>query len=663
MKYINSSPQKQEILRNWTGDRQLFIADFYFWYNGTPIQKSQEGLLRSIILKILREEPSLIPIATPDRWQQDAILHEPWTREQLYGVLAAIIREKSEACFCFFIDGLDEYDGDAGEQGEFATKIRQFAESPQIRMCVSSRRWHAFEAFGEDGDRMLKLEDLTREDMAEYVRDKLQEEAKFKRLLQRDPRTGTLIHEIRDRACGVFLWVALVVKSLISGLTEHDDYEELKARLDELPQSLEDYFERMLKSVDVSYKRHASRLLSLVQCASPLPLSTTHWIKHELNDPDYAMKLNLETLTSNTRKEAERLLSKWAKDLLVVYDAKRRLTRQSALDIAEPKIGFLHRTVGDFLANDAIKEQLRDGSRGKSGDLFNPSQSFCRMLLAEAKTIDMFQDQKENQELFHNIARRAMYHAKKCEQQHHLAQTPLLQKLDKVITARLGGSCSGHWTASCNVTHPVRAGIGRQGVSNSSSNFLAYAVANDLLLFVKDTLNISPHEMQKGGRPLLDFAIYPTFLKDDLFRDSTVTDYSRQMVEILLENGVSPNQYSEVKGNMTVWEMFLLDVWGSRQDGDTVPVRAGAWDVAKALLENGANRNATIPVKRHIANFPLIESSSDEYAVKFQRNTTQRAGVVECLACVEDTESVKAFLSGLPEIKKGFWGQMFWWTS
>jgi hypothetical protein len=103
--------------------------------------------------------------------------------------------------------------------------------------------------FGGDERRKLILERLTRDDMDKYVRGMLEENARFTALLRKDPAASSLVHEIRDKAQGVFLWVTLVVKSLLSGLTQHGGLEELQHRLQALPPDLRAFFARMLESI------------------------------------------------------------------------------------------------------------------------------------------------------------------------------------------------------------------------------------------------------------------------------------------------------------------------------------------------------------------------------------------------------------------------------
>jgi hypothetical protein len=635
MKYIIQSPETAVILRRWAEKRELFTASFYFWVSGSRMQKTQEGLLQSILYEILRQEPSLMPTVIKTRWERDGDFHrdpDPWTLSELYNALDAIIYEKPKACFCFFIDGLDEFVGDAGQQGEFAERIQKLAESSSVKLCVASRPWIAFDnVFGRDEQRMLVLEKLTRDDMDAYVRSMLVENSRFTALLRKDPDASGLVHEIRDKAHGVFLWVTLVVKSLLSGLTQHDDLEELKRRLHTLPSDLREFFGRMLDSIDDDYKLYASRVLFLALRATPLPLMCFWWIQLEAKETDYAIRAVIEEVDGNPKriKTARNYLNKWCKDLLAVYDSSE--SSVSSGDMGDFQIDFLHRTVGDFLTEPEVHNQLRK----QSGRDFDPDRSLCRLLLAEAKTSRVPADPTACRERFQAIACQMMYHAKQYEIQHGRALALLLRNLDRVITTRLKRSHAGssaHWTASIPDSHVVRVVVHRAPALNISSNLLAYAVANDLLEFVRETLAESAQELQKPGRPLLDFAIYPTFPEYDLADVSRDTAYRESMINLLLENGSVPDQHAKVIGAMTVWQMFLLDSYNKLPQK-----RVGAWEVAQLFLKHNSNRWAEVPVEK-------------------VGNEVRFADVMDCLSCIEEAHVVTECLSRLPAPKRGIWG-------
>jgi hypothetical protein len=117
MKYIVEQPRTRTALQQWAGTRRLVIASYFFWTNGSPIQRSQEGLLRSVLFNILRKTPNLIPAALSQRWyssyqENGKIDEEPWSPRELQETIRRLAElENSKMCFAIVIDGLDEYNG------------------------------------------------------------------------------------------------------------------------------------------------------------------------------------------------------------------------------------------------------------------------------------------------------------------------------------------------------------------------------------------------------------------------------------------------------------------------------------------------------------------------------------------------------------------------
>jgi hypothetical protein len=664
MKYLSNSPATATILQKWAGTNQLIIASFYFWVTGTEMQRSQEGLLQSILYEILRQEPDLIPTVIPSRWQQDMrflLDPPPWRVEELYKALNVLIQAKPKARFCFFIDGLDEYSGDAGQQGLFAEQLKKLSGSPSVKLCVASRSWIPFRnVFGQSEQHLLTLETLTRDDMDIYVRDLLQKDDKFKALLQKDPSAIDLVREIRNKARGVFLWVVLVVNSLRSGLTLTDNLGELKRRLDKLPPTLKQFFRRMLDTIDEDYKLYACRILYLAYCAGPLPLRTFFWVQIEhLQNEHYAVRGTIKQLsgTKENKETARLFLNKWTKDLLEVYPSDDDAGNIG--DIASFQVGFTHRTVGEFLGTPEVQDILQT----QSGKDFDPNRSICRVLLAEAKS-RRSKSHREDLSDFLDIARRSVYHAKQYEIRHQHGLKDLLREMDNVGSSTISGSYFAHWTGSFGVSHPVKVAKHRSTVSNVSSNFLAYAVASDLVEFVRESLDSSPHEVHKKGRPLLDFAIYPTFPKHNWTPPSAETNYSTEMIDVLLHKGAAINQHAGGLGIMTAWQMFLLDVCAFAK-GDQSFDKGRAWDVAQLFLTHGADRKAEVPIGKDSGNIDVKGNFGAEESRTYERVTTHIAGVAECLGYVEQQSRVEEFLARLPESASRSWltwTPWVWWN-
>lgn len=55
MNYICQHDLKQEFLTDWSVDGQLLTPTYFFWAAGSRLQKSVDGLLRSLIYQMLKE--------------------------------------------------------------------------------------------------------------------------------------------------------------------------------------------------------------------------------------------------------------------------------------------------------------------------------------------------------------------------------------------------------------------------------------------------------------------------------------------------------------------------------------------------------------------------------------------------------------------------------
>src|ERR1700733_15379470 len=147
---------------------------------------------------------------------------------------------------CLFVDGLDEFNGDYLELATFLSEMC----SPVIKLIISSRPINAcYEMFGDCNT--LRLEELTYKDIEVFLNGNLATNKYMVQLMQHQPEEAhALVAEVSTTASGVFLWVKLVVASLLSGLCDGDDIEDLRRRLKELPPDLEDLFQHMLNKLN-----------------------------------------------------------------------------------------------------------------------------------------------------------------------------------------------------------------------------------------------------------------------------------------------------------------------------------------------------------------------------------------------------------------------------
>jgi len=116
MKYLHSNPATVQHLERWASPHSLAMTSFFFWNSGSKMQMSHTGLLQTLLFKALSKHPSLIPKVFPKRWEVCSLFGEDtrcWGWSELTKAIELLVNEQSVALrFCFFIDGLDEFDGD-----------------------------------------------------------------------------------------------------------------------------------------------------------------------------------------------------------------------------------------------------------------------------------------------------------------------------------------------------------------------------------------------------------------------------------------------------------------------------------------------------------------------------------------------------------------------
>ncbi|KAH8763193.1 hypothetical protein F5883DRAFT_377791, partial [Diaporthe sp. PMI_573] len=347
MKFLCDDAQTKTALQEWACGKGLAIVSHYFWLSGTMIQKSQEGLFRSLFYGIFQQCPELVQKVCPARWAAagrdgGTESRQPhWTLNELLTASSSMTKiSQLGSKFCIFVDGLDEYHGDHIEMCNAIQKLG--TASHDIKLCVSSRPWNDFEdAFG-GGPHILEMHQLTAGDIRGYAHARLSEHRAWTTVSADTGLATSLIDLILRHAEGVFLWVVLVTKEIREGLSNYDSLEDLYRRVEGFPSDLGEFFKHILESIDPFY--HAKMSTSLQLClaaAQPLQLPIYHFHEREHADSDYALKLPILQPTEEAAEERCKVVGKrlkgWCKGLLEVQ-------KQDGLNVQ-----FLHRTVRDFL--------------------------------------------------------------------------------------------------------------------------------------------------------------------------------------------------------------------------------------------------------------------------------------------------------------------------
>ncbi|KAI9147256.1 Heterokaryon incompatibility protein s [Paramyrothecium foliicola] len=269
MKYLFTHEKTRSHLSAWASGRRLILGSFFFWNLGASEQKSHIGLCRAILYQLLAYNMSLLPNFLPRMWKEacscetnlDALSAiSPPSLSELKAAFHKLIETTIEQRFCFFIDGLDEYEGSLSNGIRF---VQQLGLNASIKVILSSRPIplcvDAFSSLPR-----IQLQDVTRGDIQTYVHDTIGSHKYMVKLQAINP-TGArmVIEELIDKSSGVFLWVVLACRSVTNGFAAYDSVQELSRRVKDLPPELEGMFRHMLLSVEPRYLEQAAKMLSI----------------------------------------------------------------------------------------------------------------------------------------------------------------------------------------------------------------------------------------------------------------------------------------------------------------------------------------------------------------------------------------------------------------
>ncbi len=374
-------------LKKWVGPSKLVVASFYFWNSGMEVQMTQMGLLRTLLYQIVAQRPDIIPVIASKHWESLCLFdhcRESFPAQELHDMLFRAIKTLgNDSRICFFVDGLDEF---GHNHEDLISMVKDLInDNGHIKICVASRPWNIFQdALGKRPS--LRLEDLTFNDIKTFVESKFHADTEFENLRRRYPSyADQLMENIVVKASGVFLWVDLVVASLLAGMRLGDRIQDFQRRLDELPPDLEKLFEKILHSLDRFYLAHAAQYFALVETAK-VPLTILQFNFADEETPESALKMICGSMTEDEislRIEAmNRRLNSRCKGFLETDRCLHTAQSKESIRPSQLTVQYLHRTVRDFIKSPKAKEFLQSST---SAD-FDPSVQLCVAYLMDLKT-------------------------------------------------------------------------------------------------------------------------------------------------------------------------------------------------------------------------------------------------------------------------------------
>lgn len=292
MKYICGHRDTKKLLATWSRDHKLLFAKFFFWRIGGDEQKTIMGLIRGLLLQILREVPELsrdlFSRETREKLVNNLQEHSGARLEwnQIAEAFSRLVENYSFSShsqhrrgirICLFIDGLDEFDNTKIDQsyGDLVTMLQKWSTNSNghVKICVSSRIEAPFMEM-LDKRKRFAIHRLTERDIELIVKEKLESYPKFQGYQRKSPEEcQKLINDIKKSAEGVFLWVVLVIKNLQENLDNDSPIDVLRKLISEMPKDLETLLGRILCGINENLRAGVEVLLAALLRATGTLLS------------------------------------------------------------------------------------------------------------------------------------------------------------------------------------------------------------------------------------------------------------------------------------------------------------------------------------------------------------------------------------------------------
>ncbi|PGH13977.1 hypothetical protein AJ80_06117 [Polytolypa hystricis UAMH7299] len=208
---------------------------FFFNARGNILERSTEGMFRSLLLQLLEAHPELHSVfdtlALAARVKVDTQHWDIKVLKTLFYEVIKHLRQKNVTCF---IDALDECaeDQTRGMLRSFE-HLMEFTTSSGIKFHVLFSSRHYPHISIEKGiELILEGQEGHEQDIAKYLHRELR--------LGKDELAKEINEEITKRASGIFLWVVLAV-GILNKEFDRGRMHGLRKRLNEIPDALDEY--------------------------------------------------------------------------------------------------------------------------------------------------------------------------------------------------------------------------------------------------------------------------------------------------------------------------------------------------------------------------------------------------------------------------------------
>lgn len=568
MKFLSSSKEIGEHLKSARPGIPTISGWYFFYSRGSYVQKSLEGLRRSILYQIVKSDERLAKLILPIYTKRDMNKRSLWLLEDLKKALETILRQRIFPLrLCLFLDALDECDDQPALTAAFLRSLAGGSSESltAVDVCFTSRPWAIFvELF--DTFPGFNIHDQTTQDIWEYGEGRLMEFKSTRELFVSKRGASELVSAIVKKARGVFLWVRLVIDDLLASRADGSSLHELMAIVDTVPAELGDFYSSIIDRIPQKYRLESYIMMETLVCSEA-----------QLTLDIFAR--TVDCALCQTVQESLQRMKTGPLSIASPDEARRRLQSRCGglvelIDFSNGggkayMVQFMHQTVKDYVGNPGLEPLVLGHRRNplhQNGHSFL-AKSFLTMLQSKSSNVSM------------SIVMAAMAHSRLSESSIGMSQRTFLDSMsDWAVTRSLGYL--------------------------TMNSVISFAVVADLRLYVEEKASLVNrnremsllHLLAKNAAWAWSFHMEVT----RLYEKTTCGERNLgPMCELLLSLGA--NKDAVLSPAMAITPFQTLFVKWSKKFA--LNYNREILDVIRSFLGNGQNPDVTIATGDFIAEY------------------------------------------------------------
>jgi ankyrin repeat protein len=380
-----STLMKEAFRRASASNRQAtpkcWVAAFFFNAKGGDLEHSPTGLFRSLLYQLLPRNYEHLRAFVATCWKQkdqstednNAMAQPSIYREsELRTFFHSLFTARTTPRTIIFVDALDECDtAKIRSHAYFWREITKSAHvaGVDLNVCLSSRH---FPSISVADCPQIDVDVHNGDDIATYI------DARLDLGIANDDEAErcTLRERILRKSVGVFLWVVLVVDSVLGKRDQGRSMQSLLREIDAVPEALETLFYQILSTVEPNSRDMTLRLFHWVTLSTrPLRLREWHHILAFIGEKPSSSLLEWRTSDAftETDEQLERQIRTISKGLIEVSSGRGEPLTSNVLDSASVRAGAgsLELDDGETRVVQVIHESVREFFL-RGGGLPNP---------------------------------------------------------------------------------------------------------------------------------------------------------------------------------------------------------------------------------------------------------------------------------------------------